>query len=55
MAASWNNAIAVWRDEPARRFANEFWQPGQDALRRYRAAVEQLERALLAVEKLDSD
>jgi hypothetical protein len=53
MTLAWNKAAAVWRDETARQFAKEFWSPAQDTLQRYQAAVEQLERTLLAAERLE--
>jgi hypothetical protein len=50
---AWKRASAVWRDETARQFAEQFWSPAQDVLRRYQGAVERLERALMAAERLD--
>jgi hypothetical protein len=55
MTAAWNRTAAVWRDETARRFANEFWSPTLDAMRRYQTTVERLERALHAAESIGAE
>ena len=46
LAATWAEVARDWQDEVATRFGNEFWEPLDEAVGRYRAALEELEAAL---------
>jgi uncharacterized protein YukE len=46
LLSEWSRIAEFWRDEVARKFAHQFWEPLNSSIAQYFKAVEELEDAL---------